>query len=183
MKTKTTVRATAVAGVAFLAVATAASTGHAGQGNENKSARGAQTQHQATDTFIDTVPCASDTGFFEITLTYNSTERFTDDRGHFRQTGTFSATPVEATEFEEETHDDHTHLSPVASEPREGQTYSGRFTVGGTMNNNRNATTETFTFRVNGMSSAGEKVQAHAVFHQTTVNGEVRSLIEKETCR
>ncbi len=177
------VRAAAVTGIAALALATTPSSGYASQGNENKNERGAQTQQDATDTFFDTVPCASDTGFFEITLDYNSTERFTDERGHFTQTGTFSAVPVTPTAFAEEEHDGHTHIYPIAADPRPGDTYSGRFTISGTGNDNGNATTETFNFRINGTSSDGEEIGGHAIYHETTANGESRSLIERETCR
>lgn len=176
-------RAASLLAASALAVALTPTGSHAAQGNDAKSDRGAQTQHNATDVFVDTVPCASDTGYFEITLTYNSVERFTDSRGHFTQTGTFSAAPVTPTEFIEEIHDDHTHLIVLDSEPREGATYSGRVTSSGTMNSNSNASTETFNFRIKGTSSDGERVVAHALFHQTTSNGETRSLIERETCQ
>ena len=179
----TAVRGVAVTGIAALTLVAGASTGHAGQGNERKSGHAAQTQHAATDTFIDTVPCASDTGLFRITLTYNGVERFTDRRGHFTQTGTFLATPVLPTVFDEETHDGETHRHPVDGVPRPGDTYSGRFTIGGSFNANRNATTETFRFRLKGTSSDGETVVSHALYHQTTVKGETRSLIERERCR
>lgn len=175
-------RATGLAAVAALSVALMPAAGSAAPGNETKNERGAQTQQRATDVFIDVVPCADDAGFFEITLSYNSAERITDKRGHFTQNGTFSAVPITVTRFEEEEHDDHTHLIPVEGVARDGASYSGRFTTSGTMNNNPNATTQTFNFRVDGTSSAGEKVSARALFHQITSNGETRSLIERETC-
>ena len=79
-------RLASVCAASALAVALTPTAGHASQGNASKSERGAQTEHNASEVFVDTVPCATDTGFFEITLNYNSVARFTDDGGHFAQT-------------------------------------------------------------------------------------------------
>lgn len=174
----------AVVGAAALAVTMTPGTGSAaGTGDDSKSAQGMQTTQRGTEQFIDLLPCASDTGFFDITLRYNSTERFSDSRGHVTQTGTFVATPVTPTELVVEEHDDHIHEIPVAGVQRDGATYSGRFTLNGTWNDNGRAATGTFNFVLHGTSSDGESVQARSLFHQTTVEGVTRSLLERETCR
>lgn len=174
----------AVVGAAALAVAMTPGAGSAaGQGNDSKSAQGMQTTHRGTEQFIDVLPCANDEGFFDILLRYNSTERFSDSRGHVTQTGTFVATPVTPTEWVVEEHDDHIHEIPIAGVGRDGATYSGRFTLTGTWNDKGKAATGTFTFVLHGTSSDGESVQARSLLHQTTVDGVTRSLLEKETCR
>ncbi len=140
--------------------------------------QGAQTTHRGTTTFIDTVPCASDEGFFEISLRFNSVEKFSEQGGHFTQTGQFTAVPVTPTEFEE--HDGHQH--PVAGEPREGATYSGRFTISGTLRESERVGVETFNFRARGASTSGDTINAYGLFHETVANGEVKASIERERC-
>lgn len=150
-----------------------------------KSENAANTRQGETETFVDIVPCAADEGFFAISTTFNEAAKFSADgeEGHFTQTGTFVAAPVMVTRWEEEEHDDHVHDVPAATEPREAEEITGRFTLEGTRRVNRNATTETFTFRVNATTEGGEPVRGHAVFHQTSVDGETRSFVEKESCR
>ena len=127
--------------------------------------QGANTVHRATDTFIDTVPCATDTGRFRITIRFNSVQKESDQGGHFKQTGRFTAAPVTA-----------------AGMPREGETYSGRFTAAGNFRSTEKVTVETYVFRIHGMSSDGERVRAHALFHLTFVDGEEKASIERERC-
>lgn len=147
-----------------------------------ESGKGAQTQHRATETFFDIVPCASDQGFFEISLLFNSVEKMSERGGHFTQTGSFTATPVTPTRFEVEEHDGHQHEHVVAAEPRAGATFTGRFTLAGTFRDNQRVAVETFVFRARGTSSTGERINAHGLFHVTTVDGEQKVLIERERC-
>lgn len=172
------VAATKVSLVAVGMLLTASPTAaHAGEGDQ-----GAQTRHQASETFFDTVPCASDTGFFEISLLFNSVEKMSERGGHFTQTGQFTAVPVTPTQTEVEEHDGHEHEHVVAAEPRDGATYSGRFTISGTFRQNKRVNVETFTFRARGTSTSGDEIHAHGLFHETTVNGDQKALIEKERC-
>lgn len=140
--------------------------------------QGAQTTQRGTTTFIDTVPCASDQGFFEITLRFNSVDKFSEQGGHFTQTGRFTAEPVTPTHSDE--HDGHEH--PVVGEPRPGATYSGRFTIGGTFRQNKRVGVETFHFRAKGTSTSGDMINAHALFHSTVVNGAEKASISRERC-
>lgn len=171
----TTTKVSLVAAGMLLAVSPTAA--HAAGGGQ-----GAQTRHQATETFYDTVPCATDTGFFEISLRFNSVEKMSDRGGHFTQTGRFTAVPVTPTETDVEEHDGHEHEHVVDAEPRDGASFSGRFTISGTFRQNKRVSVETFVMRVRGTSTTGEKINAHALFHGTTVDGEQKALIEKERC-
>jgi hypothetical protein len=104
------------------------------------------TEHNATETYHDQVPC---NGFGDITLTYNSVEHSTEtDNGvnfTFTQTGTFSAV-LDA-----------------------GGTSAGRFTVwgGGSVNFSTQQGTFTFTFSGTIQSGVGAGTKWNEVMHFT----------------
>ena len=70
----------------------------------------------------------------------------------------------------------------MAAEPRAGATYSGRFTVSGTLRQNERVAVETFNLRIRGTSTGGDAVNAHALFQSTVVNGEEKASISRERC-
>jgi len=137
------------------------------------------TYHRFTETFGDYVPCVSEFGSlegFEITTTVNGVEHFSENAngGHFTftNTGRVSAVPVMFADedgdgepdFDEETE------SFVIAGPREGESFTGRFTIWGGGNFNRSgivATTFTFSGRVRG--SEGTLVRWNNVDHTTSI--------------
>jgi hypothetical protein len=135
------------------------------------------TFHNQTDTFADYIPCVSEfpsLEAFEITVTFNGVEHFNENKnsGHFTftNTGTFSADPVLLADangdglpdFDEATE------SFVIAGPREGESFSGKFTVWGGANFNRSGTAEsTFTFSGHGTGDEGTEIQWNSVDHIT----------------
>jgi hypothetical protein len=138
-----------------------------------------ETSHRVIATFGDYVPCASEFPSlegFEITTTTNGVEHFNGNKngGHFTftTTGTFSAVPVlfadedgdGEPDFDEETE------SFVIAGPREGENFSGKFTVWGGGNFNRSGiVASTFTFSGHGTGDEGSQVQWNSVDHMTSV--------------
>ena len=106
-------------------------------------------QHKAVETFVDIVPeCGGEGPLYSITTTANLVERITefpDGRAHFHftQTGRFVAEPLDG----------------------EGLSYSGRFTISGTFNENKKTANGTFTFNVRGTASDGSRLKVHLVEH------------------
>ena len=137
------------------------------------------TFHQETDTFGDYVPCVTEFPSlegFEITITFNGVEHFTENAngGHFTftNTGTASAVPVlfadgnndGEPDFDEETE------SFVIAGPREGESFSARFTVWGGGNFNRSGIVVfTFTFSGRVVGDEGTTVRWNSVDHVTSV--------------
>jgi hypothetical protein len=138
-----------------------------------------QTVHHETETFGDYIPCVSEFPSlegYEITVTYNGIEHFNenDNSGHFTftQTGTFSAVPVlfadedgdGLPDFDEETE------SFVIAGPREGESFSGKFTIWGGGNFNRSGIVAfTFTFSGHGVGDQGTNLKWNEDDHVTSV--------------
>jgi hypothetical protein len=106
------------------------------------------TEHGATETFVDVIPCLGD-ALYEITITYNGVSHITtlpNGTVHvtFTQTGTFEAVPV----FD-------------ASLP----SYSGHFTIWGGFNGNKKNAASTFTFTIKGTGSDGSHIDFHETAH------------------
>jgi hypothetical protein len=137
-----------------------------------------RTFHKETATFGDYVPCVSEFPSLEgheITVTFNGVEHFNenDNGAHFTftNTGTFSAVPVlfadedgdGEPDFDEETG------SFVIAGPREGESFSGKFTIWGGGNFNRSGIVNfTFTFSGHGVGDEGTKLKWNAVEHVTS---------------
>lgn len=138
-----------------------------------------ETFHNETATFGDYVPCVSEfpsLEAFELTTTFNGVEHFNENKngGHFTftNTGTFSAVPVLLADedgdgepdFDEETE------SFVIAGPREGESFTGRFTIWGGGNFNRSGiAASTFTFSGHGTGNEGTEVNWNSVDHVTSV--------------
>ncbi len=134
--------------------------GYAAEGNN-----GAQTDHNGTMTFVEAVPCASDTGRFRITLWFNRVYKGLAAGGLSHETGRFRAVPVTRT-----------------GAPRDGASYSGRYTIGENFHASNNVAVGTFKFRVTGTSTTGERINGHMLFHMTMVKGEAKVELEKVRC-
>jgi hypothetical protein len=123
------------------------------------------TEHNATDTFTDVVPCVP--GLYDITITYNEVDHTTitpngSFHATFTQTGTFEAVPT----------DDPSLPS-----------FTGHFTQWGGFNGNRQNATGTFTFTVHGTGSDGSTIDFHVTEHFTVnPDGTVTSEFEKVNC-
>jgi hypothetical protein len=136
------------------------------------------TFHETT-TFGDYIPCVSDFPSlegFELTTTVNGVEHFNGNKngGHFTftTTGTVSGVPVlfadedgnGEPDFDEETE------SYVIAGPREGESFTGRFTIWGGGNFNRSGIqASTFTFSGSATGDQGTAVQWNSVDHITSV--------------
>jgi hypothetical protein len=141
-------------------------------------AAGAETQtvHHGTDTFADYIPCVTEfpsLDGFEITVTYNSVERFSDtggDHGSFHQTGTASAVPVVLADEDgdgEPDFDEEIGSFAVAG-PREGESFTGKFKIHGTFNATPSGTfTDTFTFSGHASGDEGTTVHWNDLGHFT----------------
>lgn len=144
----------------------------------------AVTTQQAQDFSVRPLPCAPDTGYFAITVTYNETWRTSGDgqHEHSTRTGTFEAVPVEVTRFDDVADDDHDHPVPVEWRARAGSEYVGRITATASFNANR-ATTATFRVGVQGFGTDGERFSLHYLSHTTeTPRGTVPAAFEKGRC-
>ena len=137
------------------------------------------TFHKDVATFGDYVPCVSEFPSlegFELTTTVNGVEHFNGNKksGHFTftNTGTFSAEPVffaDADADGEPDFDEETESFVIAG-PREGESFSGKFTIWGGGNfNNSGIVTNTFTFSGHGSGDEGTKVNWSSVDHVTSV--------------
>jgi hypothetical protein len=111
-----------------------------------------RTEKNVVETFRDVIPTCEHAvaPTHRITTTSNLVEHstlFGDGREHFtfKQTGTFIARPLGG-----------------------GVTYTGRFTVSGTFNDNGRSTTGTFTFTVRGTGSDGSRFVTHFTDHFNT---------------
>ena len=143
----------------------------------------AVTTHNAQLFTVQTLPCAPDQGYFALTTTYNETWRVSDGDSHFTQTGTFQATPVEVTRFDDIPDDDHDHAVPVEWQTRPGSDLEGRVTATGTATQSQGADTTTFNVRIRGSSSAGEQFSLHYLSHGTeTPDGRITAAFEKGSC-
>lgn len=136
-------------------------------------------EHNGTDTIYDVAPCNDDLGGFEIDLVYNSqfhdTQNANGDWFTGTETGTFSAHPIEFTIGEDE--DGNPIIVPVLDGdgntiPREGETFTGKFTTwfGGSVNLQGSVFTDTFNVR--GVGSEGSTFRAHNVNHTVFGPGE-----------
>ena len=137
------------------------------------------TFHQETTTFGDYVPCVSESTpleGYEITAIANGVEHFNENKngGHFTFTNTakFSAVPVlfaDADGDGEPDFDEATESFVVAG-PREGESFSGKFTVWGGGNFNKSGiVATTFTFSGHGTGDEGTEVNWSSVDHITSV--------------
>jgi hypothetical protein len=138
-----------------------------------------ETIHNETTTFGDYVPCVSEFPSLEgfaITTTVNGVEHFNENKngGHFTftNTGTVSAVPVlfadadgdGQPDFDEETE------SYMIAGPREGENFTGRFTIWGGGNFNRSGiVASTFTFSGSATGDEGTDVKWNSVDHVTSV--------------
>jgi hypothetical protein len=137
------------------------------------------TVHQGSETFGDYVPCTSEFPSlegFEITTTFNGVEHFNENKnsGHFTftQTGMFAAVPVlfADADLDGEPDFDEATESFVIAGPREGESFSGKFTVWGGGNfNRRDIVVFTFTFSGHGTGDEGTQVRWNSVDHVTSV--------------
>ena len=119
-----------------------------------------QTVHDATDTFLDVIPCTGAPA--TITVTYNGVFHINSLPGGefwttFTQTGTVSAVPLDPTQ----------------------PTLTGRFTIWGNFNLNERNQNSTFTFTV--------RLSDGSVFHDTAhftmnANGEITTTFDKPSC-
>ena len=106
------------------------------------------TEHNATDTFTDVVPCGlQGDSPYTVTITYNEVDHFTQgpNSAHytFTQTGTFVAVPEDA------------------SLP----TYTGHLTIWGGGNENARTSTDSDTFSLHGTGSDGSTFVLNTVEH------------------
>jgi hypothetical protein len=138
-----------------------------------------ETIHDETTTFGDYVPCVSESPSlegFEITTTINGVEHFNENKNGrhftFTNTGTLSAVPVlfadadgdGEPDFDEETE------SYVIAGPREGENFTGRFTIWGGGNfNRRGIVASTFTFSGSATGDEGTDVDWNSVDHTTSI--------------
>lgn len=144
----------------------------------------AVTTHDAQLFTVQVLPCAPDQDYFALTTTYNETWRMSDGDSHFTQTGTFQATPVEVTRFEDILDDDHDHAVPVEWQTRPGSDFVGRVTATGTTTHSHGADTTTFSVRIQGSGSAGEQFSLHYLSHGTeTPDGSIPAAFEKGRCK
>ena len=137
------------------------------------------TFHQETETFGDYAPCMSEFPSlegFEITITFNGVEHFVENAngGHFTftNTGTFSAVPVLFADANDDGEPDFDEVSEsfVIAGPREGESFSGKFTVWGGGNFNRSGIVAfTFTFSGHGTGDEGTRLRWNSVDHVTSV--------------
>ena len=138
------------------------------------------TFHHETATFGDYVPCVSEFPSlegFEITTTFNGVEHFNENKngGHFTftNTGTVSATPVlfaDTNPADGEPDFDEATESFVIAGPREGESFTGKFTIWGGGNiTNSGIFASTFTFSGHGTGDEGTEVNWNSVDHVTSV--------------
>jgi hypothetical protein len=121
------------------------------------------TEHGATDTFTDVVPCGAE-GPYDITITYNEVEHSTigpkSMHFTFTQTGTFVAVPQDP------------------SLP----TYTGHFTMWGGFNENAKTASGTFTFSLHGTGSDGSTIAFNGVEHFNVTPDGVENEFSFENC-
>jgi len=140
-------------------------------------------EHQAVDTFADTVPCNEDLGFYAITTTYNEQFHATENKNGFwvtsTQTGTFTAyaselaTDVDGNPVENDDGDFVPAIDPATGEPvlRGGgdlETFSGKFVVWFGASINPNESVETFAFNIHGVGDQGTTFDGHENAHVVT---------------
>jgi len=123
------------------------------------------TEHGATDTFVDVVPCGIDpAALYDITITYNEVDHstFGPKSSHFTftQTGTFVAVPQDP------------------SLP----TYTGHFTMWGGFNGNAQSASGTFTFSLHGTANDGSTITLNSVEHFNVTPGGVENSFSFENC-
>jgi hypothetical protein len=138
-----------------------------------------ETWHNETVVFGDYVPCVTEFPSlegYEITSTENGVEHFNenDNGGHFTftTTGTVTAVPVLFADEDGngEPDFDEDAESFVIAGPREGETFTGRFTIWGGGNFNRSGiVATTFTFRGSVTGDEGTAVKWNSVDHLTSV--------------
>lgn len=145
----------------------------------------AVTTHDASEFTVRPLPCAPDPGYFALTVKYNETVRMSEDgEGHFTNTGTFSAIPVEVTRFEDILDDDHDHAVPVEWRTRAGSEYSGRVTATATSTESQSSSTTTFSVRIQASGSGGERISLFYLSHGTEAATESTFVsFDKERCR
>jgi hypothetical protein len=121
------------------------------------------TEHGATETFTDVVPCGAD-GAYDITITYNEVDHATygpkSIHFTFTQTGTFVAVPQD----------------PALP------TYTGHFTMWGGFNGNSKTADGTFTFSLHGTGSDGSTLTFTSVEHFNVTPAGVTNEISFENC-
>ena len=134
------------------------------------------TFHGETETIAEYLPCVSEFPSlegFEITLTFNRVEHFSENKngGHFTSTdaGTFAAVPVL---FADEDGDglpdfDEATESFVIAGPRDGESFTGRYTLHAGGNFQDGQSTFTFTFSGRGEGDDGTSVRWNSVEHIT----------------
>ena len=138
-----------------------------------------ETVHNETTTFGDYVPCVSEFPSlegFEITTTINGVEHFNENKNGahftFTNTGTVSAVPVlfaDADGDGEPDFDEETESFVIAG-PREGESFTGRFTIWGGGNFNLSGiAASTFTFSGSATGDEGTEVNWSSVDHATSV--------------
>lgn len=145
----------------------------------------AVTTHDASEFTVRPLPCAPDPGYFAVTVTYNEISRMSDDGdGHFTNTGTFSAVPVEVTRFADIPDDDHDHAVPVEWRARAGSEYSGRITATGTSTESQSSSTTTFSVRMHVSGSGGERFSLFYLSHGTEAANETTvASFDRGRCR
>jgi hypothetical protein len=121
------------------------------------------TEHNATETFTEIVPCGA-AGAYDITITYNTVEHATfgpkSTHFTFTQTGTFVAVPQD----------------PALP------TYTGHFTQWGGFNENAKNASGTFTFSLHGTGSDGSTITFNAVEHFSVNASGVENEFAFENC-
>ena len=128
-------------------------------------------------TFADYVPCVTEfpsLEAFEITITFNGVEHFNENKngGHFTftNTGTLSAVPVFLADEDgdgEPDFNEETESFDVAG-PREGESFTGKFTIWGGGNFMSNGTAEeTFTFSGRATGDEDTEVKWNSTDHGT----------------
>ena len=137
------------------------------------------TFHKEIDTFGDYVPCVSDFPSlegFELTTIVNGVEHSTENKNGahftFTNTGTVSAVPVlfaDADGDGEPDFDEDTEEFIIAG-PREGESFTGKFTIWGGGNINKSGIfASTFTFSGHATGDEGTEVNWSSVDHVTSV--------------
>jgi hypothetical protein len=130
--------------------------------------KGAQTFtqnfHDATDTFVDVIPCTSNPA--TITITYNGVLHFTVNKaGDFWATGTMTGTFVAVP------------LDPSLP------TFTGHFTTWFGEADNKQNGVDHETFTVHGTGSDGSSIKFHETAHvSTNANGDVVVSFDKTSC-
>lgn len=124
--------------------------------------------HNVTQTIVDSIPCQGD---FVITLNFNATSHDVSntngDWATFTETGTFDASqPVTITGRDADG-------NATAWVTRDGETFTGHFTLWGNFNLNRQNYNGSFTFDGHGIGSLGTPISWHENDHFNTSPGDV----------